>query len=127
MNAVMPLTSASNPSTEHKIPDFYKEHYRHVREICPKDRVLELRFGMGFKELCEFLEMDVIDEEYPKVNDSAFFVALHRTMWWDAAWKAATKVTGYTALACVGAVVVGRSFGYGRPSDALKTLQEFFR
>jgi len=60
-------TAASNdPSRARKA---YADHYKHVREICPKEKTLEFRYGMGWKELCEFLEIkDVPPGDYPKVS-----------------------------------------------------------
>ena len=68
IDRIMPFTASNEPSTEHILADAYKKHNDHIRAICPKDRLLEFNYSMGFKELCEFLDELVLDQPYPNVN-----------------------------------------------------------
>jgi len=55
----------------------YTEHYALVRELVPKEQLLELELGSGdeWEKLCGFLEKDVPVgpngevKQYPRVND----------------------------------------------------------
>ncbi len=67
-------------SRDSKPRDVYNEHYEHIRKICPKDRLLEFKLGMGWEELCHFLGTEVPEGSYPKLNDQAFFIGFHVDM-----------------------------------------------
>ncbi|KAI1060258.1 hypothetical protein LB506_011107 [Fusarium annulatum] len=47
----------------------YEEFYIKVREAVPKERRLEYSLGDGWEPLCEFLEKDIPNVEFPRVND----------------------------------------------------------
>lgn len=49
----------------------YEEHYREVREVTPKGRLLEYRLGDGWEPLCTFLGKEVPDVPFPRINESA--------------------------------------------------------
>ncbi|KAJ7455868.1 P-loop containing nucleoside triphosphate hydrolase protein [Mycena latifolia] len=51
----------------------FTAHYSEVRALVPKERLLEYRVGEGWESLCEFLEKDVPDEAFPRVNDTQAF------------------------------------------------------
>lgn len=51
----------------------YLDHYQHVRDVVPKDRLLEFRSQDGWVPLCRFLGKDVPNGEYPNVNDRKGF------------------------------------------------------
>ena len=50
---------------------FYQDHYAHIREITPKDRLLEYKLGTGWEPLCEFLGRPVPTVPFPRVNEQA--------------------------------------------------------
>jgi hypothetical protein len=52
---------------------FYERHNQAVRDGVPADRLLEYQVGQGWEPLCAFLGVDVPDEPFPHVNDSAHF------------------------------------------------------
>lgn len=54
----------------------YERHNAHVRATAPSDRFLEFDVVQGWKPLCAFLGVDVPDEPFPNVNDSAEFRAM---------------------------------------------------
>lgn len=51
----------------------FEEHYRHVREIVPKERLLEYRVQEGWEPLCRFLGTEVPEEEFPRGNEQDTF------------------------------------------------------
>ncbi|QGK70091.1 sulfotransferase family protein [Allosaccharopolyspora coralli] len=49
----------------------YERHNAAVIDGVPSDRLLVYRVGDGWEPLCDFLDVDVPDEDFPHVNDSA--------------------------------------------------------
>ncbi|GAA4432433.1 sulfotransferase family protein [Georgenia halophila] len=58
----------------------YERHVREVQAHVPADRLLTFDVRDGWEPLCAFLGVDVPDEPFPKVNDSASFAAQARRM-----------------------------------------------
>lgn len=56
----------------------FAEHYEHIREIVPKEKLLEMELGDGWEPLCKFLDVPVPDLPYPRSNDSEVFQGRHR-------------------------------------------------
>ncbi|KAL9579585.1 MAG: hypothetical protein Q9203_006631 [Teloschistes exilis] len=67
-------------SAESCIPA-YQRHYEHVREAVPKDRLLEWEVAEGWEPLCKFLGKEAPEEDFPRVNDTEFFVKAHGWLW----------------------------------------------
>ena len=78
---------------------FYEWHYDHVRQLVPKDRLLEHVPQDGWEPLCKLLDVPVPDEPYPFVNEAAGFVDLHKQFWWGAFRKMVFKVGSPIVLA----------------------------
>ncbi|HEY9524033.1 MAG TPA: sulfotransferase [Thermopolyspora sp.] len=57
----------------------FQEHAREVRETIPPGRLLVFTVGQGWAPLCEFLDVPVPDEPFPRGNDAAAFAAHART------------------------------------------------
>ncbi|KAM0802925.1 efflux pump antibiotic resistance protein [Usnea florida] len=49
----------------------YREHYKMIRTIVPKERLLEYKLGSGWEPLCDFLGKEIPDIEFPRVNETA--------------------------------------------------------
>ena len=49
----------------------YYEHIESVKKIIPADKLLIYNVKEGWEPLCEFLDVDVPDMPFPKVNDTA--------------------------------------------------------
>jgi hypothetical protein len=64
------------PGMRSKTRDRYKEHYAMVRRLVPKDQLLEYKLSQGWEPLCEFLNVPVPDQPFPRTNDAASFKAL---------------------------------------------------
>jgi hypothetical protein len=54
----------------------YERHNAEVRAGVPDGRLLEFDVSQGWEPLCEFLELPVPDEPFPRLNDTAGFRAL---------------------------------------------------
>ncbi|KAI7339521.1 hypothetical protein KC315_g1182 [Hortaea werneckii] len=50
--------------------DRYREHFRRIREVVPKERLLNYELGSGWGPLCEFLDKPVPDVPFPRVNEA---------------------------------------------------------
>lgn len=49
----------------------YREHYDHVRRVCPKDRLLDFKLEDGWGPLCEFLGKEKPGVPFPRLNEGA--------------------------------------------------------
>ena len=47
----------------------YKEHYEHVRRVCPKERLLEFDLKEGWDPLCAFLGKEKPAVPFPRLNE----------------------------------------------------------
>ncbi|KAI7487475.1 hypothetical protein KC351_g2634 [Hortaea werneckii] len=50
--------------------DRYREHFRRIREVVPRERLLNYELGSGWGPLCEFLDKPVPDVPFPRVNEA---------------------------------------------------------
>ncbi|KAH8803388.1 P-loop containing nucleoside triphosphate hydrolase protein [Xylogone sp. PMI_703] len=65
---------------EGKGKEIFLRHYEEVRQLVPKDRLLEFKVTEGWGPLCEFLEVPKpLGRSFPHVNDNTNFVA--RSKW----------------------------------------------
>jgi hypothetical protein len=51
----------------------FTKHIENVRREVPAERLLEFEVAQGWQPLCEFLEVPVPDEPFPRLNDTAAF------------------------------------------------------
>ncbi|KAF7309000.1 hypothetical protein MKEN_01100900 [Mycena kentingensis (nom. inval.)] len=51
----------------------FEAHCATIREIVPRERLLEYRPGDGWESLCAFLKKDVPECAFPRTNDEAMF------------------------------------------------------
>lgn len=63
-----------------KLKRGYVQHYERMRAVAPKERLLEWHPKDGWMPLCKFLEKDVPEGEFPKVNQGDFVADLHDKM-----------------------------------------------
>jgi hypothetical protein len=64
---------------EHMLKAF-QTHIDEVTSAIPPERLLVFEVGQGWGPLCEFLEVPVPDEPFPRVNDTADFQS-HARAW----------------------------------------------
>lgn len=62
--------------------DVFREQYATVRDLVPKDRLLEYQIGEGWERLCKFLEVAVPSVDYPNTNEAAAFRDRNRLRFW---------------------------------------------
>lgn len=55
--------------------EVFDRHNRSVIDSIPKERLLVYRPGDGWEPLCRFLERDVPETDFPRLNDTAEFRA----------------------------------------------------
>ena len=51
----------------------FEQQYARVRELVPKENLLEFELGDGWDKLCPFLEVDAPEVGYPRVNEATAF------------------------------------------------------
>ena len=51
----------------------FEQQYARVRELVPKENLLEFELGDGWDKLCPFLEVDIPEVTYPRVNEATAF------------------------------------------------------
>jgi hypothetical protein len=54
-----------------KSTEVYTRHNDWVRSIVPRENLLEFHPGDGWEPLCKFLQKDIPNEDYPRLNDTA--------------------------------------------------------
>ncbi|RCW45725.1 hypothetical protein DFQ14_10226 [Halopolyspora algeriensis] len=64
---------------EHAI-EVFERHNAEVQRSVPAERLLVYRVGQGWQPLCEFLGVDVPDEDFPHVNEAASLPELAETV-----------------------------------------------
>ncbi|KAF5549687.1 hypothetical protein FPHYL_9587 [Fusarium phyllophilum] len=98
------------PANFHTMTDFsdksparqaFHDHYELVKRIVPAERMLEFKVQEGWGPLCKFLDKEIPEEEFPKLNDSKQFVLAHSLMWWIAFAKMVGKASFMTAVSGV--------------------------
>ncbi|RBR25454.1 uncharacterized protein FIESC28_01692 [Fusarium coffeatum] len=103
------------PASFHTMTDFstnsparivYYDHYELVRRIVPANKMLEFRIEEGWAPLCKFLEKDIPNEKFPRVDESKDFVLRHKMMWWIAFAKMVGKGSLTSAVAGIFASMV---------------------
>ncbi|RFU27976.1 hypothetical protein B7463_g8363, partial [Scytalidium lignicola] len=61
---------------ERKGKEIFLRHYDEVRQLVPKERLLEFKVTEGWEPLCKFLNVPVpLGKKFPHVNDNTHFVA----------------------------------------------------
>ena len=89
--------------------EVYREHYRRIREVTPKERLLEYRLGEGWGPLCNFLGKEVPEGlPFPRINEVAALKAKVRETQWKLFKGAAVALSIYF----VPIVVVGIAMRY---------------
>lgn len=87
----------------------FLDHYKMVRSLVPKERLLDYHVSQGWEPLCEFLEKDIPEEEFPNVNNTNQFLNGRRWRWWHAVYCMVVKVS---PIAAATAVAVGGAWRY---------------
>ena len=90
----------------------YAEQYETVRKLVPKDRLLEFQIGEGWDRLCEFLECDKPQFEYPRTNEGAAFKERNWLRFKMAARRGAPRMAAAGATVVAAAAIGGRLAGW---------------
>jgi Sulfotransferase domain len=62
-----------NASDKAHVIDCYHRHNDEVQRTIPRERLLVYEVSQGWKPLCDFLEVDIPDEPFPKANTTDEF------------------------------------------------------
>lgn len=76
-----------------------------VKKILPKDRLLAVKLedGLGWEQICPFLDLPIPDEEYPRGNEPGEFQAIVEG--WMKPWiQAAAGKLGAVVVPVLGVV-----------------------
>ena len=95
-----------------KVRQFYYDHYAAVREMVPKDRLIEHTPKDGWEPLCKFLGKPVPGVPYPHVNERKALLAKRRRLYYQLLWqfflKSGTYAAGVTVI--VAGIWLGRNY-----------------
>lgn len=81
----------------------FETQYRTVRELVPKEQLLEFQIGEGWDRLCEFLDVPVPEHPYPQVNEATAFKDRNNLRFRLAVKRGAPRIAG-TVLTVVAVV-----------------------
>ncbi|KAK7914037.1 hypothetical protein PG985_011740 [Apiospora marii] len=95
---------------EKPAPELLELHNAWVRRTVPNDRLLEVDLASGWEPLCKFLNKQVPDEPFPRVNDSQARDEFMRAVM----WKAGVSWVGIISTLAVGGVAFARWYRLGR-------------
>ncbi len=59
----------------------YLDYCQHVRDVVPRENLLEFHPSHGWEPLCKFLGVEVPEGDYPNSYDGDTFVDAHSMMW----------------------------------------------
>jgi hypothetical protein len=77
----------------------YQQHIEAVKAAVPADRLLVFSVDQGWQPLCEFLELPVPQQEFPRVNDTAQIKKMINRLAWG------IKLTMALSLSLIGALM----------------------
>jgi hypothetical protein len=77
------LEAASAQEAREKLPELHQRHYAIMRELVPKDQLLDFRLQDGWEPLCKFLDVPVPDAPFPHVNERDELMRFRNAIFWD--------------------------------------------
>lgn len=85
----------------------YLTYYEMVERLCIEEQRTWMRMdlGEGWERLCQFLEKDVPNHDYPRLYDSRTFLETHKRWWRDGIMKMLQKTVAGLVLTL--AVIIG--------------------
>ncbi|MCJ1478616.1 hypothetical protein MMC13_007297 [Lambiella insularis] len=93
-----------------KSRDIYKDYYKQIRAITPKERLLEYKLGSGWEPLCTFLGKEMPDVPFPRLNERESMTRVFEQM----GIKAIKRSMVNLGLMISASTVVGIAIYYGR-------------
>lgn len=70
----------------------YLDYCQHVRDIVPRDNLLEFHPSHGWVPLCKFLGVEAPEGEYPHSNEGETFVDTYNLLWRGSIKRSARNV-----------------------------------
>ena len=96
------IGARSKREMQDKARDVYRRHYALVREVTPKERLLEFKLEEGWEPLCWFLDKPIPEVDFPNTNDSALLAERINSVISKGAWNAARFLVGASVPLVVG-------------------------
>ena len=93
-NYILTVWTHGDFNDQDSLRQTYRNHYRHVRDVVPKEKLLEFHPGDGYKKLCDFLAEPPPDEPYPHINQPDNIFRMHTKLWWFTVVNAIVRVGG---------------------------------
>lgn len=87
----------------------YKQLHQEVRDMVPKEKLLEYKLGDGWEPLCQFLNKDIPNVPFPFINESNEFQERVNLMEQQAMTRAAKRIIPVVAAV---ALVLAWYFGF---------------
>ena len=74
-----------------------------ARSLVPKDRMIEIKLedGLGWEQICPFLEKEIPNEPYPRANNAAEFKELTTSIIGPSARMAMLNMATTVVAPCV--------------------------
>ena len=69
MSAGLSLFGAVSAGKETAV-QFYQEHVAEVKRIVPEDKLLVFEVKQGWQPLCDFLNVPIPENPFPRINDT---------------------------------------------------------
>lgn len=79
----------------------YREHYAVIRDLVPKDKLLEYKLGSGWEPLCAFLGKPVPDQPFPHLNESKDLKAMFQGFGLKALKRSAINIGLFLTVSAV--------------------------
>ena len=83
MNLIVSIWTCGDMQNRHKLRQSYLDHYAHICQVVPKDKILEFKPKDGFEKLCKFLDKPVPERaQFPYINQPDNIIKMHKGLWW---------------------------------------------
>ena len=94
-NYIVSILTHGDFNDQKVLRETYRNHYRHVREVVPEEKLLEFNPGDGYQKLCDFLGEPRPDKEsYPHINQPDNIIRVHTKLWRFTVINAVVRVGG---------------------------------
>lgn len=98
LNCIFDIWTDGKKNDRDKLRQTYRDHYKHVRQVVPKDKLLEYKPQQGWEPLCRFLGKPIPKEEpYPYINQPDNIIKMHTVVWQKTSVLAIQKIAPFVA------------------------------
>jgi hypothetical protein len=96
----MPLLLWTNDDWQNrsKLRETFISHYSHIREIVPKENLLEWEPKVSYEPICKFLGKPIPDEPFPYTNKRDNAAGMHKVVGRIRAFQLLTEYLKWPAV-----------------------------